>query len=187
MLASMFSFHIIATSVSTCNAIIWHRIPRDTLSVVKPSIYKWITTILCGFPARRRPHQGEARMFLCGVVRHAVISPYPSRRFSPPSAWRWVRPRDILGTRAAVPFVNKPLWFYASSPKTHITRNSEYLCVVLAICETKAQNGTAQSSIALVCNVTCFLSLSLGCQYGTQRTALVAAACRRYERHQQLS
>jgi len=99
-------------------------------------------------------------MFLCGVVRHAVISPYPSRRFIPPSAWRWVRPHDILGTRAAVPFVNKPLWFYASRPKTHITRNSEYLCVVLAICETKAQNGTAQSSIALVCNVTCSLSLS---------------------------
>ena len=123
-------------------------------------------------------------MFLCGVVRHAVISPYPSRRFIPPSAWRWVRPRDILGTRAAVPFVNKPLWFYASSPKTDITRNSEYLCVVLAICETKAQNGTARSSIALVCNVTCSLSLSVGCQYGTQRTNLVAAACRRYERHQ---
>lgn len=61
---------------------------------------------------------------------------------------------------------------------------SIYLSVVLASCETKAQNGTAQSSIALVCNVTRSPSLSVGCQYGTQRTSLVAVACRRYGRHQ---
>jgi hypothetical protein len=96
-----------------------------------------------------------------------------------PAAWRSVRPRYILGTRAAVPFVDKLLWLYALSPKTYITRNSEYLCVVLATCETKVQNGTALSSIALVCNVTCSLCLcpspSVCCQYGTQRTVLKAA------------
>lgn len=79
-----------------------------------------------------------------------------------PSAWRWVRPHYILGIQAAVPFVNKPLWFYASSLESQIARNSEYLCVVCVsqFWEAKAQNGTALPSIALVCNVTCF-SVSL--------------------------
>lgn len=57
-------------------------------------------------------------------------------------------------------------------------RSQETVSILCVLCvsrfwEAKAQNGTALPSIALVCNVTCFLCLSLPlslrCQYGTQR------------------
>lgn len=128
--------------------------------------------------------------FCAGLYRLPLVPLILPAASISPSAWRSVRPHYILGIQAAVPFVNKPLRFYASSWEPQIARNSEYLCVVCVsrFWEAKAQNGTALLSIALVCNVTCFLCLSLSisvslrCQYGTQRNDSGAASCR--EQHQ---
>lgn len=112
--------------------------------------------------------------FCVGLYRLPLVPLILPAASISPSARRWFRPHYILGIRAAVPFVNKPLRFYPSSWEPQIARNSEYVCVVCVVCVailrgkgTTKRYRSAFDRFGLQCHS---FSLSLSrCQYGTQR------------------
>jgi hypothetical protein len=82
------------------------------------------------FPRQVAAPSGWDSCFCAGLYRLPLVPLILPAASISPSARRWFRPHYILGIRAAVPFVKKPLRFYASSWEPQIGRNSEYLCVV---------------------------------------------------------
>jgi hypothetical protein len=74
--------------------------------------------MLFDFLARRQSHRVRLSCFCVGLYRLPLVPLILPAASISPSAWRSVRPRYILGTLGilvVVPFVNKPLRFYASS------------------------------------------------------------------------
>lgn len=104
--------------------------------------------------------------FCAGLYRLPLVPLILPAASISPSAWRSVRPHYILGIQAAVPFVNKPLRFYASSWGPQIARNSEYfvccVCVVILRVKGTKRYRSAFDRFGLQCHLfSLSLSLSL--------------------------